>query len=249
MEKPVKIIQIDSMDGMVSMMKYAVAASMTDWEKSILELEIPKREDFTTEEEYQVEIRQYMVDLVDEVKEIKGEVFKSVLDSYNNYLSSKYEIESTIKKQNEQCVNMYINATADMKRAGILTVVLTLFVPQALPILLVLDIPRVGIDLLARGVSKKKMKMNEIQKELFSQIQIPFFDFTCDLRSDYHKSNKELDELRKKALNGENVIGNLLEIVNPERVNLKRVESSELLPFVEVVEEEQQKQLTKKDNH
>jgi len=247
MKQQIKIINVDTSDALVGTMKLCVASAMTEWEQNLLEQELPKREDYESNEEYEQDRKQLMIDLVDEVQKLKKQVFVSVLDSYNDLLSAKYEIENNVRESNQSCIDLINQSRRDIKNAGIVTLLLTIVFPQSLPFLLILNIPRVGLDVLATKASIRRINLNQLALENIKGIQYPMYDLTCDLRSDYHESNRRLKELRDKAVNGENIIGDLLELVNPERVHLKRVEKQELL-FLGLEEKEKPNQFIKKDN-
>ena len=69
-----------------------------------------------------------------------------------------------------------------------------------------------------------------MKKNVLSHQDV-FYEYIDILRTDYHKSNKELDELKRRAMNGENIMPELFEIVSPERVGLDA-------SFLELSEEE-----------
>ena len=242
MKKQIKVIQVDSSEAIVDSMKLCVAMAMSEWEQDLLTAELPKREDYQTETEYQEEIKAYMTDAVDQIKDLKRQVFCSVLESYNEFLTAKYDQDTNIKNENSKCIEYIGDSLSDMKRAGIITLVLTLILPSALPIIIVLNGTRIGLDALTSKIMGRKIESNNQIQEEIKKIQIPFYEFTDTLRTDYHQSNHELDELREKALKGENVLGKLMEIVNPERVQLPHVEQR-------VIElEDAPKEYIKKDN-
>ena len=47
------------------------------------------------------------------------------------------------------------------------------------------------------------------------------------LRSDYFYSIKKLNKLEEKAINGENIISELKELINPKNVGLELIEEKE----------------------
>ena len=75
---------------------------------------------------------------------------------------------------------------------------------------------------------ERQISKNDAAFATLTQVQIPFYEFVSLLRDDYHKSNKELKELRERASRGENIIGPILEMVRPERLSLKRYDIQEL---------------------
>jgi len=243
MEK--KIIIVEGGNQMVEMLKTITSAEMTGMEQLLLQVELPQREEYETEEEYKEDYKQFMLDMIDTIKDAKKGIFCNVLDAYNEFLYSKNDMDNRINTQNRESIEMMETAGRDIRNTGIATVVLSILLPSAIPIILVFSVTRASLDFLQSVFNTKRMLRNEQIREEMKNIQIPFFEFTCDLRSDYHKSNHELDALKEKALNGENIMGELIQIVSPERVSLQRVEGLNLL---EMDEEEKPKQLIKKDN-
>ena len=67
---------------------------------------------------------------------------------------------------------------------------------------------------------KRELEKIDILKKKILLNQDIFYEYIDTLRTDYHKSNKELDELRRRAINGENIMPKLLEILNPKRIGL-----------------------------
>lgn len=256
-ENHVPMIQIVVGGGnAVDMLKSMVSSMYVEWTDDLLETELPKEEDFASKEEYEKACKEFMVDLVDQAKEYKGDIFKGVLESYNAFLTASHSFDTEAKQRCEHAIDQIAKATSDMKRTGIMVLVLSLIFPQAIPFLILFNGPRILIDARAKKRLELSLSQTNMQKSQMDSIQDPLFWFTDSLRTDYHASNKELDELRKRALNGENVISELMEIMSPERLSLPReniLKEFEFLLPVEAQEEtkeapEEQKQFTKKED-
>ena len=83
-----------------------------------------------------------------------------------------------------------------------------------------------------------RLEKNTNIQELFDLIQEPLYELTDKFRTDYLKSKKEFEELEEKAYAGDNIVKELMELINPERVGLE-------LTDVNLIEEFKQKQLKK----
>lgn len=235
------MIPLSNTKEIIEMLKMVVSNQMIQVENLILSEPLPKREDFQTEEEYNREVKEFMSDAIDVIEDAKKEIFVNVLDSYNDFLVMKNTIESPIKDQNKQAEETAFNAGRSIRNTAIGTAVLTLLLPSLFPIVIVVGVGRIGFKILEVKMCANTVARNMEMEEVLKNLQIPFFDFTCELRTDYHQSNKELKEMRERLENGENIMPDLMELIKPERLSLERVES---LPF----EEDEQKQYFKQNN-
>ena len=171
--------------------KLSNALELSFYKDEVLYLDIPNREDYESLEDFNKANTQFMVNKVDEIKNIKHTTFVSTLKAYN-----------------------------DIKRAGMIAFYLSLLFPAIIPITLLASVPRVGFDLLQKRNCKRELEKIDILKKKILLNQDIFYEYIDTLRTDYHKSNKELDELRRRAINGENIMPKLLEILNPKRIGL-----------------------------
>ena len=217
------MIQVTSGEQIVETMKLYVGEMLSGFYDCLLELDLPKLEDFQTKEEYEEACKKMMIELVEDVTDIKEEVFKNVLNTYNDFLTGKVEFEQASNKEKQALQSSIVRMNVDMKTTGIVTLTLTLLFPGAMPILLMINIPRIGMDLLIRNKNQAKINRIEFLKKEMKKIQDPFYELTDALRSDYHKSKKELEEIKQKAIEGNNVVQDLLPIIDPERISLPRV--------------------------
>ena len=76
--------------------------------------------------------------------------------------------------------------------------------------------------------------MNSILDEIINEkilywqdFQNRFYAYCDNMRTDYHKSEKELESLKERAKNGENIMDELLQIAHPSSIGLELVEFSE----------------------
>ena len=229
-----KIMIVETGEELLAILQASVASYMSEMQDHILTTELPKREDFATEAEYQEMKREYMQFLVYKTELVKRDIFQDILNSYNDFLTEKNSVEIVMKKQAQQEREFKVQSSYAIKRIGIESVAISLLLPYCIPIVLIINVPRIGLNLGLRKAFEYRTKHNNELSEKLKDIQIPLFDFTCDLRSDYHKSKKELKELEAKAEAGESVVAELYEILDPSRVNLQRIEEKDrVLPIPE----------------
>ena len=185
------------------------------------------RANYETEKEYQEALVKKMTELTEQVRKEKLAVFRKSLDSYNDFLENRQEAKK-IKKEITQTADEQIKLIDnEIRHIGIMTAALAIFFPTAIPLILMTSIPRIAERTSTKKkFSQKKEKTTLNDKEL-RDLQDIYYDFIDTLRTDYHTSNQELAEIMKQAEQGENIIPNLLEIINPERVNLPLVDLSE----------------------
>ena len=232
---------IDKLEIIVKLLKIKTAAQLTQIE-SILKCDIePKREDCITEEEYLAKMKSFNIEMINSVEQLKKRLFNDVLDSYNNYLQMKYTAEKELKKQNEASAAYILYSGKDIKNSGIASLVTTLLIPSAFPIIAAIGLTRISFDTLQAKINLNRINKNNDALQKIKLVQDPFYEFTCTLRTDYHESKKKFEELKERANNGETIIPELIEMVNPEKVALERTQGA--VVFVE--KGEKPKQLTK----
>ena len=208
----------------IQIIKLYVASVLSEYCESLENYELPKIEDYNNDVEYQEQYKKEMLEIINEVESTKKSLFISVLNSYNQFLTKKNEIERLIKNQNDISIQIIDNATSDLKRTGIMAIALTVLFPGLAPFIIVINIPRIGMDYSLKKNHNIRIMRNSYLEQEFKRIQIPFFDFTDILREDYHKSMKEIQLAKQKLLNGEEVIADLLKMMNPERVHLEKID-------------------------
>ena len=240
-DKPIMNSEVKDGEELVETLKSSVTLAMTDWEQRFIGITFPTREDFETEEEYKETIVYMMTELVDSVRELKGDLFRQMNDNYNEFLAVQMKTNQDAKEDIKKAYIVMEKTRKDAKSSGIITIALTLLFPGYLPIIVLVQAPRFAYYLTMNLYSKHKVRNDEEIMENLRTIQIPYFDFICDMRSDYHKSNQELDELMKRAQQGEDVTNELLEMIKPERLSLSRKKAQELADREKIKE--------KKDDH
>lgn len=250
MEQPVKVIELTCGNDATKMLKAMVSSLYVEWLDDLMEVDLPQDVDFDSKEEYEKACKEFMIDLVDQAKEYKEDIFRNVLASYNQFLSSKHDFETYAQKQDAESIEGIEKMTLDMKSVGMVSLFLTFILPQSLPYIILLNGPRIGLDVMSRKRFEKNLEQTRIAREQMKSIQDPMFWFTDQLRTDYHKSNQEFKELRERASNGENIIEKLTEMMSPERLALKRENILKELSFEFPKEQQEEtKQYTKKEDN
>ena len=240
MEKKIEVIELKDATHMVDQLKLFVSSALEECIEELLNVEIPDESEYDSEESLKEAQKDLMVQLVEEVKYIKKDIFTNILETYNLFVQEKNRFNYEATKQEEESIKTIISANSDMRRTGLVTITLSLIFPGAIPFLLIFNIPRLGSDILSKNIHLNNIVKNNILQKEFKRIQYPFFEFTDTLRTDYHKSMKELDKLEEEAKQGKNVAIELLEILNPERLSLPEA------PPLHLLEQNRSKQLQKK---
>ena len=214
------IIEVDSIEQVVDIIKLSISKTMRDAYETLLTVEPPKEEDFASFIEYKMAYQDFMVKMVEGIKDFKQDCFKGLLSSYNNFLTNKLEMNQIRNQEYLECIERMDGAKSDIKRTAMVGVGLTLLFPKYFPIIVVVNLSRIGIDAIVKSTSNYRIYKNQILTEQMNKIQLPFYELTNQLREDYHESNKELMEIKQRALEGKNIIGQLLPLVSLERLSL-----------------------------
>ena len=166
--------------------------------------------------------------LIDEIKTIKHLVYSDVLDAYNELVVSKNILEPVFKTENEESEYFKEELNSSMKRTIIISAALSAIIPKVIPLVLIIGVPRLGADKLMKNYHTKRLNYNKDVEEKLIRAQNPLFELMDALRTDYHKSNQEFKELEDRAIMGEKVIEDLMNLINPERIGLELVEIEEV---------------------
>ena len=223
----IKRIKIDNPDEIVNELKKQASGSLKMFSEGIIREKLPKRIDYDSYEDYQIERTTVLMKLLSEVEELKRLIFVSELNAYNNFLRSFNEFKHYAKMQNNNFIESIEKVTGDMISAGIVTIALTVIFPYTTPIVLFFNIPRIGMDAFTRKINKMRINDNiELEKKL-KNLQEPLYEFTDTLRTDYHRSKKEIKELRERLKEGEDITEELIKIASPKRIGLDIVEEEQ----------------------
>lgn len=200
--------------------KLSNALELSFYKDEILCLDIPNREDYESLEAFNKANIEFMINKVDEIKNIKHTIFVSALKTYDDILNDVYTIKKSDSEERRLLNEMIDFSNKDVKRAGMIAFYLSLLFPAIIPITLLASAPRVGFGLLQKKKCKNELERIDMLKKEILLNQDIFYEYIDTLRTDYHKSNKELDELKRRAMNGENIMPELFEILNPKRIGL-----------------------------
>ena len=165
--------------------------------------------------------------LIEEVKVIKHNIFLDILNTNNEVIRKKNHFETKFKTENKESEYIKEELDSSMKRTLIFSAGASLLLPKFIPLVLILGIPRLGADKLVKDYHVRRIEKNNSKEDILNRIQEPLYEFTDVLRTDYHKTKKELKELEERAINGDYILDELKEIVNPKRVGLEFIELEE----------------------
>ena len=220
MKDELDIIEIENPDLFICLIKDQATTIMSHAYNELDRI-IHEPEEDRTPEEFEVIKRKLMLDLIDEVKSIKHNLFKNTLDSYNDMIieMNRFKARFQDEQRESELMKEYINGS--MKRTIIISAGVSILLPGLIPLVLIYDIPKLGFDSVIKKYHNNRIENNKMTNEIFETIQDPFFEFMDTLRTDYHHSNKVFKELEERACNGEDIINDLKELMNPERVGLE----------------------------
>ena len=170
--------------------KLSNALELSFYKDEVLYLDIPNREDYESLEDFNKANTQFMVNKVDEIKNIKHTTFVSTLKAYNDILNDVYKIKRCDSEEGRLFNEMIDYSNNDIKRAGMIAFYLSLLFPAIIPITLLASVPRVGFDLLQKRNCKRELEKIDILKKKILLNQDIFYEYIDTLRTDYHKSNK-----------------------------------------------------------
>ena len=228
MEEKTQVIEVNNGEELVDALKYISSTILSESYETLKQGILPKKEEFATTEEYELAHNKSSLELINEIESIKKDVFTSVLDIYNNFLSEKAETERLYKLQKEESYKLIEYTSHHMKRLCIFTVGESLILPVYTPVFIIINGPRVVLDYVVKKKNEKIIEIGGILIEEYKNIQYPLYEFLDTLRSDYHKSKRELEEIKTKSLEGKEIEKDLLPIINPERINLPIIESKSI---------------------
>ena len=177
---------------------------------------------------------------IEYIKMIKDSIMQDVTNYYNNFLDKKFTWGKILKEEQDKRKLVGEATDFDMKKTGIITAASSIIVPPLAPLALAIGLPIIGLDSRLKKTSEQVSEISGMILEEYEKTAQRFYDFICDIREDFHKSNTELDELKNRALTGEDITGDLLRITNPERVGLKRIPLSKYIDYIAEQENQQE---------
>ena len=222
MNNEIEVINLDDPSQTVDLIKMFISRALEGCEEDFLNIEVKDELDFKTEEEYKEYFKNLQLQLIEDVEEIKLSIFQTVLYSYNKFVGEKnlFELDAlNAQKESEEMIDF---TSRDIKRATITSIGISLIFPSFIPAVFIINFPRLWADFQANEFHIGRMQAYADAQEKFKELQLPFFDLMDTIRTDYHKSKKELKELRRYAIEGENIIPYLFSQIGPERLSINR---------------------------
>lgn len=98
--------------------KLSNALELSFYKDEILYLDIPNREDYESLEDFNKANTQFMVNKVDEIKNIKHTTFVNTLKVYNDILNDVYKIKRCDSEEGRLFNEMIDHSNNDIKRLG-----------------------------------------------------------------------------------------------------------------------------------
>ena len=235
----VKVIEVTDPKQIVEILKIEISKILSESSEKLME-SLPNREDFQTESEYELIKRMSMIELVDQTREIKHNIFSGILENYNNLITEINRFNNKSVRENKESEMMKKYLDSSNKKILVISLGISLLLPGLIPLVLIIDVPRLGTNMLLKKYFNERLVRNKITKNIMTKTQDPYYELTDTLRTDYHKSKEELNELEHKAIIGEDISGKIKEILNPERIGIKAID---LYYPEEVIVKEKSKQL------
>ena len=233
--REIKVVEATSAESVIRLMEnHASEVMSTIYNDLGLLVEIESDE----KDEFGIINRMLMLSLIDEIRGIKHDLYSNILDNYNELVMEINTFKARSKNENEESIIMKDYLEHSMKKNLIISSGVSLLFPAIIPIVLIVNLPILGADALVLNYHNNRLEKNTNIQEVFDLIQEPLYELTDKFRTDYLKSKKEFEELEEKAYAGDNIVKELMELINPERVGLE-------LTDVNLIEEFKQKQLKK----
>lgn len=235
MSEAIQFIELDDSEDSLKMMKTMITAMMKEWQNQVITLDTPKREEYTSDEEFKKEYNKFMLETIEDIRGVKFSIFKNVNDINNNFIQLKRNALASFEKEKMEREQVIKGAKRDIVVSTIAVTGLSLIFKDALPYLLILNIPRVGIGLYAIRKNKNRIEINMGVEKKLDELEPELNMMTCDFREDYHRTEEELDDLKIKLLEGKDIKEGLINLFDPKRVGLTPLTEEEFkkIPFEE----------------
>ena len=232
MKKPQEItIGID----IATMATIEAVSMVSQKQEELLAKQPPKREDYSTEEEFNQAVENFMLDAIDYVSVNKKAIFVYTLDRYNSFLRKLHTCEDLKKKLEKEHMEGIAEHVKGGARSIFATVLATLLIPSGFPIIAALGgttyiCHRVSLFRHIQDLNKEEMMMTGMK-----DMQDRFFTVMDSLRTDYHESNKKYEELKERAKKRENIMPTLIDMMDVEKtlipnLHLQNLSQMEMIP-------------------
>ncbi len=208
MTSDLQIADKETLEDMINTLKYTLSIVMTDAYCLLI---------MASMEERSIE---YNLQLINEIESLKKEVFELVLCSFNNFIKDKNLISARASKEISIRKDIIEQMEQNIKKTNIISVGSLLLLPMLSLFIIPLGALKIELDKFRKNESEEIMEITESIKNDYETAHIAFYQLTDSLRTDYLQSKRKLEELRQKALEGQEIIDDLIQLVNPESINL-----------------------------
>ncbi len=214
------IVDIDEIEEVVTSIQEAVIDSLKIAQEMILDFDEKQFQEELIEEYGNLEIGKMMT-LIEMAEITKKTIFSTVLESYNNYLREGVDLKNEINNQIEDLNERIDRINFSIKASGIIVASTVILLPGLAPLIIGFNIPIFGIDMMRKKRNIEDLESIEYFQEKYDSIRPSFFKLTDILRTDYHKSNKTIKEFKRRAMEGEDVTKEIINLFDPEVIGLE----------------------------
>lgn len=210
---------------LIEVEKYTISGVMSLTQQEIEKNPVPKREESSSDDEYKILFIEYMLNAIKKAEKTKKELFIKNLERYNNFLTKKQEVEEQIRSSRETHEKEIDRNSKKKGKIILAEIITTLLLPAYFPIIAGVGLAQYLSTNVAIKYHLEGIQNEEDAKEVLKKMQDELSDLSFLLRDDYHRSKEEFGKLRQRALLGENVLQDVLNLMDPERLSLPKVEA------------------------
>ena len=192
------------------------------YKKQILET-VPLQKYYGEQDEYQEELKDFQLQLLDELEQEKLTQLKKVLKTYNYLLDHKFEAQEQKRISKEKVEARYNRCFSEVRYGCIYIIIFFLLLPEYKIGGLIVGGTRIAIG---SGIILKDFLLSHGDRYVLENIAI-FQDYLYQIvdgyRDDYHNFLKKRKELEKQIMADEIVIRELLSFVTPDTIKENKV--------------------------
>lgn len=214
----------------VGMMKTSLSMTSSNLYDEILNSKLPVREDFESDEEFKKANIQFMCSAIDKVREFKYDMFTKCNDEYGEMLSEKNSFSSKTSDRVDKLNSIMSECAGNVVKSGMFSILTSLllipFAPIGIPVVMVYNGYKIAKNLRMGNDAVRELSFIKFEDDSLKALCDNFYDIVSNFRSDWYNTNRELDLLKNRALKGENIMSELLEICHPTRAGLNYIDSN-----------------------
>lgn len=214
----------------VGMMKTSLSMASSSLYEEILNSKLPIREDYESDEEFKKANIQFMCSAIDKVRKFKHEMFTRCNDEYGEMLTERSSFSSENEKRAEELDSIIKECSGDIVKRGMTSILTSLllipFAPMGIPVVMVYNGYKIFKDFRKENEASRELGFIKFENDSLKALCDNFYDIVNTFRSDWHNTNRELDSLKQRALKGENIMSELLEVCHPTRAGLNYIDNS-----------------------